>query len=85
MPISQALVAAEVEPERRGLAMGVTQNFGANLLGNFLGPIVIVAFAQMYGWRQTFYLAALPGFIVAVLMWLLIREPPAAPVCRGFF
>jgi ACS family hexuronate transporter-like MFS transporter len=79
MPISQALVAAEVQPERRGLAMGVTQNFGANLLGNFLGPIVIVAFAQMYGWRQTFYLAALPGFIVAVLMWLLIREPPAAP------
>lgn len=78
MPISQALVAAEVQPERRGLAMGVTQNFGANLLGNFLGPIVIVAFAEIYGWRHTFYLAAVPGFIVALLMWLLIREPPAA-------
>src|SRR6185312_9156231 len=34
MPISQALIAAEVDPARRGLAMGVAQNFGANLLSN---------------------------------------------------
>ena len=40
MPITQTLIAAEVAPERRGLAHGITQNFGANLLANFLGPIV---------------------------------------------
>ena len=32
MPICQAMVAAEVRPKWRGLAMGVTQNFGSNFL-----------------------------------------------------
>jgi ACS family hexuronate transporter-like MFS transporter len=77
MPISQALVAAEVEPKRRGLAMGIAQNVGANLLGNFLAPLVLVAFATAFGWRRAFYLSALPGFIAALLMLWLIREPAA--------
>src|SRR5690606_19910306 len=36
MPITQTLIAADVAPERRGLAHGITQNVGANLLANFL-------------------------------------------------
>ncbi len=76
MPISQAIVAGEVEPGRRGLAIGVAQNFGANLLGNFLGPIVVVAVALAYGWRNAFYLAALPGLLSGLLILALVREPP---------
>lgn len=86
MPISQTLIAAEVSPERRGLAQGITQNFGANLLANFLGPIVIVAIAVALGWRNAFYLAALPGFLAALLIALLVREPAmprAAPGTRA--
>jgi MFS family permease len=75
MPISQALIAAEVDPARRGLAMGITQNFGANLLSNFLGPIVVVAIAVAFGWRRAFYLAGIPGVLAALLMIFLIREP----------
>jgi len=75
MPISQALIAAEVDPARRGLAMGVAQNFGANLLSNFSGPIVVVSVALALGWRRAFYIVALPGLLAALLMWLLIREP----------
>jgi predicted MFS family arabinose efflux permease len=75
MPISQTLIAAEVAPERRGLAQGITQNFGANLIANFLGPIVIVAIAVAVGWRNAFMLAALPGFLLTVLIWWLVREP----------
>ena len=75
MPISQALVAAEVQPERRGLAMGAAQNVGANLLGNFLAPVVLTIFAVTFGWRTAFNLAAVPGFLVALLMFWLIREP----------
>jgi MFS family permease len=80
MPISQALIAAEVDPARRGLAMGVAQNFGANLLSNFSGPIVVVSIALALGWRRAFYIVALPGLLAALLMWLLIREPPRAAV-----
>jgi MFS transporter, ACS family, hexuronate transporter len=75
MPISQALIAAEVDPARRGLAMGVTQNFAANLLSNFLGPIVLVAVGEALGWRRAFYLAGIPGVMAALLMMWLIREP----------
>src|SRR5688572_3801661 len=38
LPVSQSLTAAEVSPERRGLAMGVMQNFGSNLLGSTAAP-----------------------------------------------
>jgi len=81
MPISQTLIAAEVAHERRGLAQGITQNFGANLLANFLGPIVIVAIGTALGWRNAFFVSAVPGFISAILIWMLVREPamPAAP------
>lgn len=78
MPISQALVAAEVRPERRGLAMGVTQNFGSNLLGSFLAPVLLAAFATHAGWRHAFFLAGAPGFAAALLMWRYVREQPAA-------
>ena len=75
MPISQALVAAEVQPQHRGLAMGAAQNFGANLLGNFIAPITLTAFALTFGWRNAFNLAAAPGFVLALLMLWLIRDP----------
>ena len=81
MPISQALVAAEVRPERRGLAMGVTQNFGSNLLGSFVAPVLLAAFATHAGWRHAFFLAGAPGVVAALLMWRFVREP--APESRA--
>ena len=45
LPISQSLTASEVPPEKRGLAMGVMQNFGSNLLGSFVAPVALVALA----------------------------------------
>jgi predicted MFS family arabinose efflux permease len=74
MPISQSLIASEVAPRHRGLAMGVTQNFGSNLLGSFLAPVVLVAFAKAFGWRHAFYLAAAPGFLSSLLIWWFVRE-----------
>jgi len=74
-PISQTLIAAEVEPRRRGLAMGITQNFGSNLLGSFVAPVLLVSFATAFGWRHAFFLAAIPGFVTAILIWWFVREP----------
>jgi ACS family hexuronate transporter-like MFS transporter len=75
MPITQTLIAAEVPHERRGLAQGITQNFGANLLANTLGPLIIVWMAVRFGWRNAFFLAALPGIVMALLIAALVREP----------
>jgi ACS family hexuronate transporter-like MFS transporter len=82
MPISHAMVASEVNPARRGLAQGVAQNLGSNLLGSFAAPVVLVAIAAAYGWREAFYLAAVPGLISAALIWLLLKEP-VMPVREG--
>jgi MFS transporter, ACS family, hexuronate transporter len=82
MPLSHAMVAAEVEPEHRGVAMGVTQNLGSSLLGSTLAPLVLVPIALAWGWRNAFFVAALPGLISALLIWLLVVErklPPPPP------
>jgi len=79
MPISHAMVATEVSKERRGLAQGVAQNLGSNLLGSFLAPVVLISFAAYYGWREAFYLAGAPGIISAVIIWFMLKEPAAPP------
>ena len=79
MPISHSMIATEVEPRHRGLAMGVTQNFGSNLLGSFVAPVLLVAFAGLYGWRHAFFLAGAPGLVTALLMWRFVKEAPVAP------
>jgi MFS transporter, ACS family, hexuronate transporter len=76
MPISHSMIATEVEPRHRGLAMGVTQNFGSNLLGSFVAPVLLVKFAQHFGWRHAFFLAGAPGLLTALLMWRFLKEAP---------
>ncbi|OYX61052.1 MAG: MFS transporter [Novosphingobium sp. 32-60-15] len=76
MPVSHSMIVAEVSPERRGLAMGVAQNLGSNLLGSGLAPLLLVPVAVAVGWRTGFYLAALPGLVTAALIWFTLREPP---------
>ncbi len=77
MPVSHSMIVSEVAPERRGLAMGVAQNLGSNLLGSGLAPLLLVPVAMAWGWRAGFYLAAAPGLVTAVLIWVSLREPPA--------
>ncbi len=79
MPISHAMVASEVDPAKRGLAQGVAQNLGSNLLGSFLAPALLVPLALAYGWQSAFFLAGVPGLISAALMWFLLREPAKLP------
>jgi predicted MFS family arabinose efflux permease len=79
-PISQSITALAVPPERRGLAMGVMQNFGSNLLGSFVAPVLLVGFATAWGWQRAFFLAGTPGLVSAWLLWRFVREPAAAVV-----
>lgn len=75
MPISQSLIAADVDPRRRGLAMGVAQGFGSSLMGSFVAPVLLVAFAEAFSWRHAFFLAGAPGLVIALVMAWLIRPP----------
>ena len=79
LPVCQSLVATESDPSRRGHNMGVMQNFGSNLLGSFLAPLVLVAIAQHWSWRTSFFLAGIPGLVMAVLIARYVREPQRQP------
>jgi len=82
-PVSQSMIAAAVPRERRGLAMGVTQNFGSNLLGSFLAPVMLVWFAKELGWHDAFFIAGVPGLVAALLLWIFVEEPHAPPKPSG--
>lgn len=75
LPISQSMTASLVAPHQRGVAMGVMQNFGSNLLGSFVAPVLLVALATWVGWRYAFFLAGVPGIITALLIWRIVDEP----------
>lgn len=76
MPVSHAMIVSEVEPKHRGLAMGVGQNLGSNLLGSTAAPLILVPIAVAYTWREGFFFAAMPGLICAAIVWFTLREPP---------
>ena len=58
--------------ERRGRVMAVL--FFAIPVGTALGYIVGGYLGQAHGWRAPFYVAAMPGFLLAALL-TMVREP----------
>ncbi|HTN13445.1 MAG TPA: MFS transporter [Sphingomonadaceae bacterium] len=81
LPICLAIMAAASAESRKGLNAGVVQNVFGSLLGTAVAPIVLVWLAEAYGWRMAFYLAGVPGLILALLIWRFVVEPDRpAPV-----
>jgi len=72
-PASQSLIGDLYPPERRSRAMATFMLglplglFGAYLLAGIIG--------EAWGWRAAFFVACIPGLVLAVLT-LFIREPP---------
>jgi MFS family permease len=44
-------------------------------LGAALGYLTGGGLGARFGWRAPFYVAAVPGLIVAILLWIFLREP----------
>src|SRR6185436_10618703 len=83
MPICLAIMTVESSDNRRGLNAGIVQNGFSNLIGNSLGPIVLVAIAAAMNWRDAFYVAAVPGLLCAVAIWLWVKEPAKVELGHG--
>jgi MFS family permease len=76
-----SLLADYFKPERRGLAfaiLGLATYFG-QIAGYAGGP----AIADIYTWHAAFFAMAVPGFVLAGLAWLLIKEPPRAQMATA--
>jgi MFS family permease len=71
-PAGQALIGDLYPPQRRARAMGI---FMMGLpVGLFASYLLSGAIAAAWGWRAAFFVACVPGLILAVLA-LRIREP----------
>jgi len=72
-PASSSLIGDLFPSKRRARALSL---FMLGLpLGAFLGILLSGRIAAAYGWRVAFYVAAIPGLILALLA-LTISEPP---------
>jgi predicted MFS family arabinose efflux permease len=81
-PVASTGVAVAVEashPKRRGLNNGVFQCM-ISLFGLALGPLIATQLLQVTSWRNVFMIVGIPGLIIAVVMWFIVREPVAAMV-----
>jgi len=77
-PTSFTATAAAAHPSRRGFLQGLQQS-GFALFGFGLGPIIATQLLQVASWRMVFWVVAVPGFIVGVLLFLVLREPKDTP------
>jgi len=75
LPISQTLMGFASSESRRGFNMGFVQASAGGLLGAVLAPMVVVPLATHYGWRVAFFVAGIPGLIIAVLLFKMVTEP----------
>jgi len=72
-PATLSMIADYYPKEQRPMAMSVTT------AGSSAATLFAVAggawIAQQYGWRMTFFMAGLPGIVLAFLMWATVPEP----------
>lgn len=58
----------------RGLGSAIMLT-GVNV-GGILAPLITVAIMTNFGWHAVFYIMAIPGLIVTLLVWLYVRNRP---------
>lgn len=68
------IAQTEAPLEKRGLYTGIVNSSGA-LVGNMVAPVLGVSLAVAYGWRAAFWIIAVPGIILGLIMWKFLKEP----------
>lgn len=75
LPISQSLMGFASTESRRGFNMGFVQASAGGLLGAVLAPMIVVPLAELYGWRVAFFVAGIPGLVIALFLAKYVMEP----------
>jgi predicted MFS family arabinose efflux permease len=73
-PAAHSLISDYFEPDRRTSALSI-YSCGISL-GYILAAVVGGYVAQHHGWRLACAMVGLPGIVLAILMKVLLREPP---------
>ena len=72
-PTAMSLLSDFFGPKERSTALGVWYLSGG--IGTAITFVIGGYVAQHFGWRQVFFLAGIPGMIVALLVFFTVREP----------
>jgi predicted MFS family arabinose efflux permease len=76
LPICLAIMAAASGPTRQALNAGIVQNVFGPIVGTSLASFALVRIAAAYDWQAAFFIAGIPGLILAFLIWRFVHEPP---------
>src|SRR5579871_5461098 len=86
LPTATRAMQHWVEKRKRGFAQGVTHSFSR--LGNALTPVMTVGIMALaaangfVGWRWSFYIIGLAGFVWVFVWWWYFRDDPKDhPAC----
>ncbi len=73
-PPAHSIISDYFPPEKRGTAMSI---YSSGLyLGILLGYVIGGMVADAVGWRTTFMLLGIPGVLFALLLAVVVKEPP---------
>lgn len=72
-PPAHSMLADYFPPERRATALGVYA-MGIHI-GILFGVLAGGWLEEFWGWRRAFVVVGLPGVLLAVVLWLTVREP----------
>ncbi|HEY6815220.1 MAG TPA: MFS transporter, partial [Croceibacterium sp.] len=75
LPICLAIMAGASAPGRQALNAGIVQNVFGPIVGTSLASYALVRIAAAYDWHAAFFVAGIPGLILAVLIWRFVDEP----------
>jgi MFS family permease len=81
-PASFSILSDHFPASRRGMAIGVFK-IGSPvgiLLASVLGGYV----ATHYGWREAFFVAGIPGCLLALVLWWTVRDPQRGRLDEGY-
>jgi MFS family permease len=72
---------AEFYPNNRGQTLGLHQTGGA--VGSFIAPILTGALVLNFGWRPSLMVLAIPGMVLAVVLWFSISQEPLGKTVKS--
>jgi len=73
-PPSHSIISDLFPPEKRGTALGI---YALGIpIGSAIGFLVGGWVNEFFGWRNAFFVIGLPGIVLALFVYLTVREPP---------
>lgn len=75
--VMMALVEENSSPRHRGRNIGVVVSAAA-VIGLAIAPVLTTQVAAWFGWRDAFFVVAVPGVALALLIAIFIEEGPKA-------